>query len=154
MEVRDCKERTPCSLVEGKMMTFSKIILIATALREHISSSLLLFIYLFIYLAALGLRCCAQAFSSCSERGYPSLRCTGSRARPSVVVHGLSCSTACGIFPDQGSNPPVSPAMADGFLTTAPPGKSLCSCLVEGHLFSFSFVHFYCTACTVSPGPM
>ena len=25
--------------------------------------------YLFIYLAALGLRCCAQAFSSCVERG-------------------------------------------------------------------------------------
>ena len=22
-----------------------------------------------------------------------------------VVAHGLSCSTACGIFPDQGSNP-------------------------------------------------
>ena len=25
--------------------------------------------YLFIYLAALGLRCCARAFSSCSKRG-------------------------------------------------------------------------------------
>ena len=30
----------------------------------------------------------------------------GSRAQASVVaVHGLSCSAACGIFPDQGSNP-------------------------------------------------
>ena len=30
----------------------------------------------------------------------------GSTVRPSVVVaHGLSCSVACGIFPDQGSNP-------------------------------------------------
>ena len=30
----------------------------------------------------------------------------GSRRAGSVVVaHGLSCSTACGIFPDQGSNP-------------------------------------------------
>ena len=27
------------------------------------------FIYLFLFLAALGLRCCAQAFFSCSERG-------------------------------------------------------------------------------------
>ena len=27
-----------------------------------------LFIYLFLFLAALGLRCCAQAFSSCGER--------------------------------------------------------------------------------------
>ena len=31
---------------------------------------------------------------------------TGSRCAGSVVVaHGFSCSTACGIFPDQGSNP-------------------------------------------------
>ena len=28
-----------------------------------------LFLKLFIYLAALGLRCCARAFSSCSEQG-------------------------------------------------------------------------------------
>ena len=34
------------------------------------------------------------------------LRSTGSRCTGSVVVaHGPSCSTACGIFPDQGSNP-------------------------------------------------
>ena len=40
-----------------------------------------------------------------------------------LVAHGLSCSTACGIFPDQGSNP-CPPALAGGFLTTVPPGKS------------------------------
>ena len=34
------------------------------------------------------------------------LRSTGSRRAGSVAVaHGLSCSVACGIFPDQGSNP-------------------------------------------------
>ena len=34
------------------------------------------------------------------------LRSTGSRRAGSVVVaHGLSCSAACGILPDQGSNP-------------------------------------------------
>ena len=34
------------------------------------------------------------------------LRSTGSRRAGSVVVaHGRSCSEACGIFPDQGSNP-------------------------------------------------
>ena len=33
------------------------------------------------------------------------LRSTSSRCAGSVVVaHGLSCSAACGIFPDQGSN--------------------------------------------------
>ena len=50
--------------------------------------------------------------------GYSSLQCMGfssqwllllqsmgSRHAGSVVVaHGLSCSTACGTFPDQGSN--------------------------------------------------
>ena len=36
----------------------------------------------------------------------PLLRSTGSRRAGSVVVaHGPSCSTACGIFPDLGSNP-------------------------------------------------
>ena len=34
------------------------------------------------------------------------LRSTGSRCAGSVIVaHGPSCSVACGIFPDQGSNP-------------------------------------------------
>ena len=40
---------------------------------------------------------------------------TGSTA----VADGLSCSVACGIFPDQGS-----PALTGGFLATGPPGKS------------------------------
>ena len=51
--------------------------------------------------------------------GHSSQRCTGlslsrplllrsigsRRARSVVVAHGPSCSAACGIFPDQGSNP-------------------------------------------------
>ena len=38
-----------------------------------------------------------------------------------AVVHGLCCPEACGMFPDQGSNPcPV----AGRFFTTGPPGKS------------------------------
>ena len=65
----------------------------------------------------MGLRFCARALSSC--RGHSSSRCaglslsrplllrsTGSRRTGSVVAaHGPSCSAACGIFPDQGSNP-------------------------------------------------
>ena len=48
------------------------------------------------------LRCGAQA----SHCGGFSLWSTGSRRAGSVVAaHGLSCSVACGIFPDQGSNP-------------------------------------------------
>ena len=71
-------------------------------------------------MAVLGLRFCARAFSSCSKRGplfivvrgpltiAASLvaRSTGSRRAGSVIVaHGPSCSVACGILPDQGSNP-------------------------------------------------
>ena len=67
----------------------------------------------------LGLLFCVWAFSSCSSGGHSSSRCAGlslSRPLPSrstgsrragsaVVAHGPSCSAACGIFPDQGSNP-------------------------------------------------
>ena len=80
---------------------------------------ILYFFLFFFILAVLGLRCCARAFSSCGERGHSSSQCaglslsqllllwsTGSRRTGSVVVaHGPSCSVACGIFPDQGSNP-------------------------------------------------
>ena len=54
----------------------------------------------FYFLAALGLWCFVQAFSSCGERDYSLLQSMGS----AVVVHRLSCSTACGFFLDQGLN--------------------------------------------------
>ena len=71
-------------------------------------------IYTYLFLAVLGLRCCVRAFSSCGKRGPLFIAVhgplllwsTGSRRAGSVVVaHGPSCSAACGIFPDQGSNP-------------------------------------------------
>ena len=89
----------------------------------------LLFIYLFIYLflAVLGPRpargpspAAASGGHSPSRRGDRSSsrraglspsrplppRGTGSRrAGPAAVAHGPSCSAACGILPDQGSNP-------------------------------------------------
>ena len=48
----------------------------------------------------------------------PGLESTSS----AVVRLGLSCSLACGIFPDQGLEP-VPPALTDGFFTPEPPGK-------------------------------
>ena len=77
------------------------------------------FIFLILFMAVLGLRFCVRAFSSCGKWGATLhrgarashccgllLRSTGSRCAGSVVVaHRLSCSTACGILPDQGSNP-------------------------------------------------
>ena len=67
----------------------------------------------------LGLRFCARLSLVAASGGHSSswcaglslswpllLRSTGSRCAGSVVVaHGPSCSAACGIFPDQGSNP-------------------------------------------------
>ena len=75
-----------------------------------------LFIYLF--LTVLGLRFVRGLSLVAASGGHSSSRCaglslsrplllrsTGSRRAGSVVVaHGPSCSRACGIFPDQGSN--------------------------------------------------
>ena len=76
------------------------------------------YLFIYLFLAVLGLRFCARAFSSCGKRGplfitvrgpltivaspvaEHRLRCAGSV----VVAHGPSCSAACGIFPDQGLN--------------------------------------------------
>ena len=79
-----------------------------------------LFIYLFIYfwlcwvfVSVRGLSLVAASGGHSSSRcaglslSRPLLlRLAGSRRAGSVVVaHGPSCSAACGIFPDQGSNP-------------------------------------------------
>ena len=133
--------------------------------------------YLYIFLAVLGLCCCARAFSSCSEQGLlfivvggllivvaslvvehglqahrlqqlqhtmsVVMACGPQSAWVSVVVvRGLSSCGAwalerrlsscgaraqllCGMWDLPGLGiEPVSPALAGGFLTTVPPGKS------------------------------
>ena len=100
------------------------------------------------FLAPLGLHCCSQASSSCSNQGLllscdvqaahavsslvadyglwsaqPSV-VVASRlqsAGSAVVVPGRDCSAACGVFP---GTEPMSSALADGFLSTDLPGKS------------------------------
>ena len=79
-----------------------------------------LFIYLFIYFWLCWVFISVRGLSLvAASRGHSSSRCaglslsrplllqsTGSRRTGSVVVaHGPSCSVACGILPDQGSNP-------------------------------------------------
>ena len=75
-----------------------------------------LFIYFWLCWVSVSVRGLSPVAAS---RGHSSSRCaglslsrplllrsTGSRRAGSVVVaHGPSCPTACGIFPDQGSNP-------------------------------------------------
>ena len=64
-----------------------------------------------MFLAVLGLRCGERGLvSSFTAWAYCSgFSCCGARALGHmgsvVVVHGLSCSSPCGIFPDPGSNP-------------------------------------------------
>ena len=100
----------------------------------------ILFIYLFIYLflAVLGLRFCARAFSSCGKWGplFIAVRRPLTIAASLVAEHRLqsrrlsNCGSRaqllCGMWdlPRPGLEP-VSPALAGGFSTTAPPGKPL-----------------------------
>ena len=80
----------------------------------------LYFYFLFIYFWLCWVFVSVQGLSLfAASGGHSSSRCaglslsrplplqsTGSRRAGSVVVaHGPSCSAACGIFPDQGSNP-------------------------------------------------
>ena len=82
-------------------------------------SSISFKIYLFIYFWLCWVLVSVQGLSLVASRGHSSSRCTGlslsrplllrstgsSRAGSVVVAHGPSCSGACGILPDQGSNP-------------------------------------------------
>ena len=103
---------------------------------EAAGSILLFFIFLnkfiCLFLAALGPRCCARA-SHCCGLSCCGARAPGARASAAVahrlqstgsaaVVHGPSCSAACGNPPRQGIEP-ASPVLAGRFLTTVLPGK-------------------------------
>ena len=101
--------------------------------RKGLSSFFIYYFWLcWVFVAAPGLSLVAvSGVYSSSRRASFSLqwllllRRMISRLVGSVVVaHGLSCSVACGIFPDQGSNP-CALALAGGFFTTASPGKPL-----------------------------
>ena len=74
-------------------------------------------------------------FPSCAEWGLrffpvegfssprPPVAQALGHARSVAVTRGLSFLEACGMVPDQGSNPCVSPALASGPFTTEPLGK-------------------------------
>ena len=88
--------------------------------RSETNDFFLNFIHLFIYFWLCWVFVSVRGLSPvAASGGHSSLQCaglslsrplllrsTGSRRAGSVVVaHGPSCSAACGIFPDQGSNP-------------------------------------------------
>ena len=97
-----------------------------------------LFIYFiyFLFLAVLGLRFCARAFSSCGERGPLFIAVRGPLTVTVSVVaeHRLqtrrlsSCGSRAELLRGMWDLPrpglePVSPALAGRLSTTAPPGK-------------------------------
>ena len=98
--------------------------------------SILIFIYLFM--AVLGLRFCARAFSSCGKWGplFIAVRGPLTIAASLVAEHRLQTRrlSSCGSrarplrgmwdLPRPGLEP-MSPALAGGLSTTAPPGKPL-----------------------------
>ena len=109
-----------------------------------ITETLLNFFHL--SLVALGLCGCAQAFSSCSQQGLlffevhellltVGSRCTGFCSCDSWArVQAVALQSMCNL-PAPGIEP-VSPALADQFISTAPPGKSLDS-------YVRTFVHLH-----------
>ena len=69
---------------------------------------------MYLFMVVLGFQCWAPAFFQLQRAGaalhcgvgsslqwFPLLQSVGSL----IVAHRLSCCMACGIFPDQGSNP-------------------------------------------------
>ena len=143
-------------------------------LCDIICSSFFFFINLFIYLF-IGLCCVFVSVRGLSpvvaSGGHSSLRCaglslsrplplrsTGSRRAGSVVVaHGLSCSMACGIFPDQGSNPCPLHWQADS-QPLRHQGSPICSSLdahlplaVVGFWRLLIEAHFEDSSCSVLP---
>ena len=98
----------------------------------------LIIIYLFIYLAVLGLRFCARASSSCGKRGplFIAVRGPLTIAASLVAEHRLqtrrlsSCGSRAQLLRGMWDLPrpglePFSPALAGRLSTTAPPGKPL-----------------------------
>ena len=94
------------------------------------------FIYLFIFMAVLGLRFCARAFSSCGKWGpfFIAVRGPLIIAASLVAEHRLqtrrlsNCGSRVQLLRGMWDLPrpglePVSSALAGRFSTTAPPGK-------------------------------
>ena len=98
-----------------------------------------LFIYLYLFLAVLGLHLCARALSSCGEQGPLLIAVRGplTVAAPPVAEHrlqtrrlssrGSRAQLLRGTWdPPRPGLEPVSPALAGRLSTTAPPGKPHC----------------------------
>ena len=104
----------------------------------HLFFFFLIFIYFYLFLAVLGLRLCARAFSSCGKWGplFIAVRGPPTIAASPVAEHRLQTRrlSNCGSRaqplrgtwdPPRPGLEPVSPASAGRFSTTVPPGKPI-----------------------------
>ena len=105
---------------------------------------------IFFFLAVFGLRFCVRAFSSCGKRGPLFIAVHGplTIAASLVAEHKLQTHrlSSCGAraqslrgmwdLPRLGLEP-VSPALAGGFSTTAPPGKPPKGSIFKSYLILF-----------------
>ena len=107
--------QVPKFLVSKHISYFLSVIFFRKSLKK-------LLIYLILSLTRLGLCCCMQASSRrgraawCEGCLLQRLLCGRTQTLGTwasvTVAQGLSCSAACGIFPDRGSNPcPPAPAV-------------------------------------------
>ena len=110
-------------------------------------------IYLFIYLAVLGLRFCARTFSSCGERGplFIAVRGPLTVAASLVAEHRLqtrrlsSCGARAQLLRGMWDLPrpglePVFPALAGRFSTTAPPRKPGRDLFKDTYVYNFTIL--------------
>ena len=129
-----------------------------------LSAGLIYFIYLFIYflffyylfffflfLAVLGLRFCVRAFSSCGEwgplfiavRGPLTITASLAAEQRLQTLRLSSCGSRAQLLHGMWDLPrpglePMSPALAGGFSTTAPPGKPTFVFLNYGFLWVYA----------------
>ena len=107
------------------------------------------FFLIYLFMAVLGLRFCARAFSSCGKRGplFIAVRWPLTIAASLVAEHRLqtrrfrNCGSRaqllCGMWDlSRPGLEPVSPALAGRFSTSAPPGKPI--------FVTFFVCHFIC----------
>ena len=94
------------------------------------------FLFIYLFMAVLGLRFCARAFSGCGKRGslFIAVRGPLTIAASLVAEHRLqthrlsNCGSRAQLLRGMWDLPrpglePVSPELAGRFSTTAPPGK-------------------------------
>ena len=124
------------SLAEDEITRYNE--LLNNFFLSLIGYFLVIYLFIYLFLAVLGLRSCARAFSTCGKRGplFIAVRGPLAIAASPVAEHRLqtrrlsSCGSRAQLLRGTWDLPrpglePVSPALAGRLSTTAPPGKPL-----------------------------